>query len=276
MENNIALSSHMSSIIYDRKPSSLFLHHMTMGDGHYAGKHLTIDLAESSRDCERAGSILNRMYGKRGYGSHHQIARTSQNVTFTASCDREMIGTLTLTVDSPMKMGVDATFVDELAELRSRPGASLCELTKFAFSPSPESRPLLARLFHVIFIYGTQRYDCTDLLIEVNPRHVRFYEVMLRFTKVGPVRTNRAVNAPSQLMHLKVSDIRSHINSFASCESGGSVHSLYRHFLEGDEELEVQTRIAAMMSTSCDLPNSSSTSPQRLTGWLARGEQAAA
>lgn len=209
-------------------------------------RNIAIRLAESSSDCDEAAIILNRMYGRRGYGSQHRVERTENSVTFNASSDGQMVGTLTLSVDSGARLAVDETFPEELRELRAEPGASLCELTKFAFNPAPDSRPLLAVLFHVIFLYGTQRFDCTDLLIEVNPRHVRFYEVMLRFSRVGPLRTNHKVGAPSQLMHLRVADIRTNIDLFLDCESPAS-HSLYRHFFDRTEEQGVKARIAAFV-----------------------------
>jgi hypothetical protein len=39
-------------------------------------------------------------------------------------------------------------------------------------------------------------------LIEVNPRHVRFYEVTLGFARLTGERLNRRVNAPAVLMSL--------------------------------------------------------------------------
>lgn len=168
-------------------------------------------------------------------------------MTFTASCGDEMIGTLTLRVDSPSGLCADQTFSSEMANLRARPRASLCELTKFAFDPSADSRPLLAKLFHVIFLYGTQRFACSDLVIEVNPRHVVFYEAMLGFSRVGDLRTNDMVHAPSQLMHLAVSQIGKEITRQAG-GMAGSLRSLYPYFFGKDDEQALRQRIAASAS----------------------------
>jgi hypothetical protein len=104
----------------------------------------------------------------------------------------------------------------------------------------------MASLFQFIYIYGTRCFDCTDLFIEVNPRHVRFYEVMLGFGRVGPLKTNSTVDAPSQLMRLKVSDIRRYIDSYAGCEQQTG-RSLYPHFFELAEEKQVEDRIADIL-----------------------------
>ncbi len=201
----------------------------------------TIKVAECDDDREAAKAVVNRLYGWRGYGEHHQLAERASCTTFIASFNSEVVGTLTLTVDSPKRLNVDETFVDELIHIRSDHEASLCELTKFAFDPTVGSQPMLAALFHVIFAYGTQIYDCTDLLIEVNPRHVRFYETMLDFSRLGPLRTNASVNAPSQLLQLRVAEIERRIALFAGRDHGG--RSLYPHFLGKVEERAVRRRI---------------------------------
>jgi hypothetical protein len=86
-------------------------------------------------------------------------------------------------------------------------------------------------------------YDCTDLFIEVNPRHVRFYEIMLGFSRVGPARNNDKVNAPAQLMWLNVGDIRRLIDKHAGTGSG---RSLYAHFFSAKEEAGIYGRLAGL------------------------------
>lgn len=226
----------LGTVLYHRKSSDL---------GEKPQRGFSIRLADEAHDRDSARAIVNRMYGSRGYGSHHHIADGTDCATFIASSEGETMGTITLAIDSPAGLAADETFPDELRRFRTTPGVSLCELTKFAFDPSPESRPLLATLFHVIYIYGMQRFACTDLLIEVNPRHVRFYEVMLGFTRLGPLRVNQGVDAPSQLMHLKVADIRRNIDLFADCECY-SGHSLYPHFLKNKDEQALWQRMAAL------------------------------
>lgn len=219
----------------------------TLRSGQRAGQSFSISMAYDDHDRTSASEIINRLYGRRGYGSKHQVLARSECTTFTASCDDEMIGTLSLRVDSPVRLGADETFAGEMADLRARASASVCELTKFAFDPSPDSRPLLAKLFHVIFVYGTQRFACSDLVIEVNPRHVLFYKSMLGFERIGALRTNGLVQAPSQLMHLEVGQIGKNITRFACGAARGS-RSLYPYFLGASEEQVLSERIAASIS----------------------------
>jgi hypothetical protein len=204
---------------------------------------LTIRLADCDGQRSRANMLLNRMYSWRGYGASHKLPSAPNCVTFTATSQEDVIGTLTLTVDSPAGLALDQTFRDEIERFRNAPGARLCELTKFAFDTSSPAKPRLAALFHIIFIYGSMHYDCTDLFIEVNPRHARFYEAMLGFTRVGAAKMNLTVNAPSQLMWLNVGDIRRRIDRHAGRDRDAS-RSLYAHFFSAKEEEGIYGRLA--------------------------------
>ena len=214
---------------------------------------LTIRLADCDGQRSRANMLLNRMYSWRGYGSGHKLPTAPNCVTFTASSGDDVIGTLTLSVDSAAGLGADRTFADVIDRFRGAPGAKLCELTRFAFDTSSPARPRLAALFHIIFIYGSMHYDCTDLFIEVNPRHSRFYEVMLGFTRVGTPRTNAAVDAPAQLMWLNVGDIRRQIDKHAG-KASGSGRSLYAHFFSAKDETGIYGRLAGMRGQSPAIP----------------------
>jgi hypothetical protein len=212
---------------------------------------MTIRLADCDGHRNRANMLLNRMYSWRGYGSDHRLPIAPNCVTFTASAGDDVIGTLTLTVDSPAGLTADRTFACEIEKFRKAPGAKLCELTKFAFDTSSPARPRLAALFHIIFIYGSMHFDCTDLFIEVNPRHSRFYEAMLGFASVGAPRINSSVNAPSQLMWLNVGDIRRHIDKHAGRASS---RSLYAHFFSPKEEAGIYGRLAGLTDQSPAIP----------------------
>ena len=208
---------------------------------------MTIRLANSDGQRNQANMLLSRMYSWRGYTMTDSLRSAPNCITFTASSDEDVIGTLTLTVDSPCGLRSDATFKDELDKFRSAPGSSVCELTKFAFDTSLPTRPRLAALFHIIFIFGSLHYQCTDLFIEVNPRHRRFYEAMLGFTPIGSPRTNLAVNAPSQLMWLDVGSIRRQIDKYAGDERFAG-RTLYAHFFSAEEEQGIFRRLGGRNS----------------------------
>lgn len=204
---------------------------------------LALRLAETSEDREGAGQLLNRRFGWRGYGSEHQIPDDESHTTFIALADEEIVGTITLGVDAPGGLAADSVFKDEIDRFRAAPGAQVCELIKFAFETELPDQQNLAMLFHTVFLYGLQNHRCTDLFIEVNPRHRRFYQNMLGFTAVGDLRTNPSVDAPSQLMWLNVSDVAESIASYRSGVSITRTRSLYSLFLSQSEERAIKLRL---------------------------------
>jgi hypothetical protein len=207
-------------------------------------KTITVRLADCDGERNTANMLINRKYSRRGYGANHKVSTAPNCVTFTASSRNSVVGTLSLTVDTEDGLACDKTFKEELDAFRAVPGVRLCELTRFAFDTSKPSLHLLASLFHIIFIYGTHHFDCTDLLIEVNPRHRRFYQAMLGFRTVGEPKTNEAVGAPSYLMVLKVSEIRRMIDDAAN-NGTASPHSLYPYFFSKKEEIGIYNRLAS-------------------------------
>jgi hypothetical protein len=242
------------------------------------GKELEVYIAATGSQRALARNLVNRMYAWRGYGANHTLDPTNNSTTFVALLEGEVVGTLTLTVDSCVGLAADKTFEDVLGARRRVPGTNLCELAKFACNPSEDARFLLAPLFHAMFVYGTENFDCTDLFIEVNPRHIRFYEAMLGFRKVGELRTNRAVDAPSQLMCLKVAEISGNIGRHAGRTDRDASRSLYPFFLSHEEEMCLRTRLrkrfegsAAGGGQSCKLEASSvppTAIPERMAACL--------
>jgi len=210
-----------------------------------AERRFEIQLALTKEQRLAAEDLINQMYAWRGYGADHRLSGAENCFTFNALIDGDVVGTISLTVDNDAGLAADSTFQDVLDEVRSAPGVKICELTKFAFSSSAAPMNVIASLFHTIFIFGTQKFACTDLFIEVNPRHVRFYEVLLGFSHVGKLRSNASVAAPSQLMRLRVSDIGDYISAYADGGEAPS-RSLYPYFLTAAQELIICERMAVL------------------------------
>ena len=210
---------------------------------------IAIRLANTNGHRNAAHILLNRRYSWRGYGSNHIIAASPSHTTFTASAQDEVMGTITLVTDSAKGLAADALYKSEIDEIRARPGASVCELTKFAFDAMTSSPAILASLFHLIFIYGHREYGCTDLFIEVTPRHARFYEMMLGFKRLGDVKMNESVSVEGQLLWISVADIREKINQYAG-EDRSKTRSLYRYFFSPKEEDGLYARMTASRPAS--------------------------
>jgi hypothetical protein len=184
------------------------------------------------------------MYATRGYLSTPlPDAQLPTRITLVASEHEVTIGTITIGFDSATGLHVDEPFAGETAALREA-GRRICEFTKLAMDSVVRSRRVLASLFHVAYIYAHRMMDFDSLLIEVNPRHVRYYERMLGFKAVGPPRLNRRVNAPAVLMCLDFSYARGQIARFGGrSDLSLSERSLYPDFFSMAEEASIIDRL---------------------------------
>lgn len=181
-------------------------------------------------------------------------AQTSNRITLTATENNVTIGTITVGLDGPEGMNCEDEFEAEIAGLRSK-NLRLCEFTKLATDPDCSTKRVLAALFHVAYIvaHRIRRYDM--LLMEVNPRHVRYYERMLGARVLGHERTNKSVNAPAVLLALPFSHIQEQVAKFAGHpEAAASERSLYPFgFTSHEEEGIVQRLISEQTPASFGL-----------------------
>jgi hypothetical protein len=131
-------------------------------------------------------------------------------VLYMEDLQGERAGTVSLYYDGPKGLPCDELYGDELDELRRR-GRRPVEVTRLAVSELHRRNPVvLARLFNFIFLHAYVVRRQTDFVIEVNPRHVRYYEKTLCFQPIGPERPcPRVGGAPAVLMRLDL-DIPHH------------------------------------------------------------------
>ena len=102
-------------------------------------------------------------------------------------------------------------------------------------------------LFHIAYIFARRMNGFSDLVIEVNPRHVKFYERMLGFQAFGPERTNMRVNAPAVLMRLDLRHPEQQIRLHGGKrEAAEDKRSLYPFFFSLHEEAGIAARLLAM------------------------------
>ena len=183
-----------------------------------------------SAELTRASALLQRRYAWRGYSVAPLEAKTRRRITLTASQEGTTVATITAALDSAEGLYVEALYPDCVADLR-QPGRKLCEFTKFAVDESVRSHALLGAIFHVACMYVLEVHRCTDALIEVNPRHVRFYEQMLGFTCAAEQRLDESVNAPAVLMRLDLGYCAGEIVRLAGAAHGGRrERSFYPYF----------------------------------------------
>ena len=203
---------------------------------------ITLRAADAGGDRSSANVLVHKMYATRGYKSSADAPQNSNGVTLIASDLGETVGTISVGFDSVNGLLADDLFRDELSQLRLQ-GRRVCEFTKLAMDHVVKSKRVLASLFHAAYIWAHVRLGFHDVVIEVNPRHVRYYQRMLGFTVLGPERLNRRVDAPAVLMRLDFAHARLQIERFAGKPELGSERSLYPHFFSAKEEAGIVARL---------------------------------
>ena len=208
---------------------------------------LTIRAADSEGHRSAAHVLVSRMYARRGYSTAPLGEPQPGRVTLIGEDHDVARGTITIGFNDAQPLLADECFRDVLSGLR-RQGLVLCEFIKLAVDGVGRSRRVLASLFHSAFLYAHEIASCDRVVIEVNPRHVRFYEKMLGFAVLAGERLNHRVNAPAVLMSLdlthaarRISRIRKRGSFRASAE-----RSLYRNSFSRDEAEGIVRRLRLM------------------------------
>jgi hypothetical protein len=205
-----------------------------------------VRLANSEERRNSASYLIQRRYAWRGYASGEHQAQTPSRITIAAHDETGTAGTVTVGLDSPEAMFVDGLYADKANALRSE-GRKLAEFTKLAIDNNVHSKPLLAALFHVAFIYAKRIHRCTDLLIEVNPRHQSFYRRMLGFEPLGELRGDPRVGAPALLLRLCLDYAQKEIARLGGNPNLSTItRSLYPFAFAAREEVLIERRLRAL------------------------------
>ena len=225
------------------EPSSPALRHVIVERDEFK-----IRLADTDGQRSSASLLIKRMYAWRGYDTGTASEDGTSNVVtlvaHTNDAAERMIGTMTLWFDCPRGLPADAAYQDKLDTLRSH-GRKLCEPGSLAIDPAAMgSKPLLATMFHLAYMYIQRLQGPSDLVVQVNPRHGTFYRRMLGFTRLGEPRTCPKVNAPAVLLTLSTEHMQAQIEKYGGrAASAFEDRSLYPYFFSAREEKGLSGRL---------------------------------
>jgi len=177
-------------------------------------------IASSREELRAAGDLVLRRYARRGYiidaravdAPPPGASETSAITLIASDAAGDAVGTLTLGLDGPDGMLVDAVYGAEVDAVRVA-GGRVCELTRLAVDRRTDSGEVLAALFGLAFLLIRALLDATDVFIEVNPRHVAFYKRALGFAVEASDRFCERVKAPSVLLHLEIERLEQRLRS---------------------------------------------------------------
>jgi hypothetical protein len=213
-------------------------------DGADRPRHFKIKTVNGSAHRHGADLLLRHRYAWRGYQTVALPAdQTVNRITLSAVEDEVTIGTITVVLDGLETLGAEEAFPDKIAAMRDE-GLRLCEFTKLAIDPISGTKRVLAGLFHVAYIIAHRLRGYDALVMEVNPRHVRYYERMLGARVAGEQRMNRKVNAPAVLLSLDFGYVMEQIGEFGGQPSRcGDERSLYPLAFSLGEEAGIIARL---------------------------------
>ena len=162
---------------------------------------------------EAVERLVRRRYAWRGYnlpqtGNADDVAALDHEpsrVTLLVEDQGTLVGTLTLRLDSPQGLMAEQTYGEEIERVRSQ-GRRVGEVVRLAMEEGVDWKSVLDALLQAIYLVGRVVHSLTDIFIEVNPRHVRFYQRVFGFAANSAERLCSRVGAPSVLMHLDVEE----------------------------------------------------------------------
>ena len=163
-------------------------------------RQFRIRLANTPERRESANVLIDRMYAWKGYGRGSLVSENPHRITLiTYGMENQVIGTISVGMDSPEGLFADENYHEELESLRNQ-GCRLCEYNALAVDSSIKSKRVLASLFHIAMLYPYGLCGYTDGVIEVAPNHAGFYRKMIGFTQIGEERICPRVGVPGVLL----------------------------------------------------------------------------
>lgn len=143
-------------------------------------------------------------YLKKGYISENQyqilmndLDLNEDTLTIVAYHGTKEVGTITVNTQNVLPF-------EEIfnCEMVNDPNFKGAELTRLAIDEEyRNNKEILLGMFNLVFAYSRFVKNCSHLVIEVNPRHVKFYERILGFTPVAEnVSCPRVRGAPAVLL----------------------------------------------------------------------------
>jgi hypothetical protein len=203
-----------------------------------------VRLANSRGRQAESSELVQRMYAWRGYKhTEGEAIQRSHEATLQTCRGNEVFGTLTVRYDSEGGLAADALYRTELDAYRNA-GARVAELTRLAVDPELGSKEVLGALFHAAYVFCGPVGAIDDVFIEVNPRHVAFYQRMLSFRQAGQPKICPRVDATAVLLHVQVA----HVGQQAALHGGNGLQgqrSLYPYFCSREEEGQITRRMMA-------------------------------
>lgn len=206
----------------------------------------TIKVANTLEEREGVFRLGYKMYLQKGYikenanqwliqsyDSHQETA-----ILIIQDKQKNIVGSVTLVFDGPSSLPAEKIYRDELNILRKN-NEKIVEISRLVIDPQyKNSKEILVLLFNYLYIYSYMVKKYTCLAIEVNPRHIAYYQTLLDFTPIGKEKACPIVqNAPAILMYVPLKHGQEKVLAISSGKvAEKNYRSLYNYFLKPEQQ----------------------------------------
>ena len=199
-----------SSILFDRYGPTLSIGIRRSGAHLRSATRLTWDsvilrarIASSGEHLAEARTLVEARYAWCGYSTGVGSKALPTGVTLITTQDTLVTGTVVLCPDGPSGLAADESFGDVMDASRNR-GRRICQASRLAIDAAADWRTTLGALVGLAYLVARVVHEATDVIIEVNPRHERFYRTMFGFAEGGGQRFCPRVGAPAVLLRVEL------------------------------------------------------------------------
>lgn len=155
---------------------------------------VTVKQAETREELEAAYRLVHQSYVDAGYMDPHPsglrvraFEALPQTATFIAIENGEVIGTISLIVDSPLGLPMEESYSEELNALRAQ-GRRIAEVSSLAVSKGSRNLGIFVRLCKYMTLFAIH-IGVEDLCIGISPEHAPFFKEVYLFETMGEVRS---------------------------------------------------------------------------------------
>jgi hypothetical protein len=203
-------------------------------------------LANNRGRRSESKALIDRMYAWRGYRrpGRDNLAQIANQATLQTCTGHDVFGTLTVRYDSVAGLAADALYHSEIDAYRTK--GRVAELTRLAVDPTLGSKLVLGALFHAAYVFCGPLAGVSDVFIEVNPRHVAFYQRMLDFRQAGEPKICLRVDAPAVLLHVSVAHVGEQAALYGGKHEQGQ-RSLFPYFCSSEEGQQLTQRATSIL-----------------------------
>jgi hypothetical protein len=201
---------------------------MTIDDPAIAG--LVVKVADAVPEIEQAARLLHDAYvGRDLIPPHRSGLRVTPHlvlpstVTLVAKNGHEVVGTLSVVVDSALGLPMEKIFAGELRALRTQ-GRRLAELGGLCLAPKHRRTGLVILLYRLAVRVSRRALARDDLVFSIHPDAEDVYRSWFLSERIGTARTYPGLNAAALGVAMRF-DVR---------RSRSRMHAAFRHLPLGN------------------------------------------